>query len=357
MPNVLIAATQYGQPWNEGEKNIARVLAQALSERGWEFCVCSHPTRDAEVAARHSASLSKLVAAMRFWALVARTARQRRASVIHLLSSVSSVLGLKCAVIKRLSGASLLLHVTGLARPVLGYRVLLRADRIVIGGSYLQPLFPGAVNLPPLTPHMNPHLDRDAAISRNGVAAHRILYLGAMEPERGVHTLIAALAALATELACPRFTATLAWNGQGTREYARRIQKTIQALGLEARVQWKGVVPDLAALYREHDLVVIPRAARQRMGFPLRLIEALSYGKPVVVSDLGEMPAIVVDGSGLVFPHGDVPRLAHTLRRLLSDPDLYRQCVSTAYETAQRYPPSRTVGRFLDLYQEVARAR
>ena len=293
---------------------------------------------------------------MRFWAQAGRQARRRGAAVVHLLTSVSSLLGMKCAVIRRLSGAPLLLHVTGLSRPVRGYRVGLRADRIVVGGSYLRPFFPGAVDLPPVSPHMNPSLDDEACRAAGATLGARILYLGAMEPERGVHTLVDALAALRTDLACPTFAATLAWNGHGSRDYARGIRERVAAHGLERHVRWEGVVADLGTLYREHDFVVIPRAARERMGFPLRLIEALSYGRPVVVSDVGEMPMVAAD-AGLVFPRGDAQGLARALRELLGDAALYGRCVRAAYETARRYETSRTVGRFMDIYRELVDGR
>ena len=349
----MIVSTDYGPPWEEGEKNIARVLEDSLAQNGWEPSVCSNPDSDIEASPHHRASLRDATAVVRFWTRAARTARQRGATVIHLLSSISSLLGLKCAVIKRMSGASLLLHVTGLAKPVRGYRVLLRADRIVVGGSYLRPFFPEAVDLPPISPHMNPELDRDARLSPVCEAPRRLLYLGAMEPERGVHTLVDALGILGTELSSPKFTVTIAWNGHGSKEYARRIQERIGDHGLDAHVRWDGVVPDLSRLYREHDVVVIPRAAPERMGFPLRLIEALSYGKPVVVSDVGEMP-LVAEGCGLVFPRGDARGLASALGQLLGEAPLYRQFTRGAYETARRYETSRTVGRFMDIYRELA---
>jgi len=356
LSRVLIVSAEYGPPWAEGEKNIARALVRSLTEHGWRASVCSNPQIDTEASSRHHLSLRGVGSALRFWVHTARAARERGASVIHLLSSVSSLLGAKCAVIKGLSGASLLLHVTGLASPLRGYRLGLRADRIAVGGSYLRPYFPDAVDLPPMSPHMNVDREREARREPFDDTPRRILYLGAMEPERGVQTLIDALALLRTELGWPDFTLTLAWNGYGSKGYARRMSQRVHAHGLDGQVHWQGVAPDLDTLYRAHDCVVIPRLARERMGFPLRLIEALSYGKPVVVSDVGEMP-IVTGGCGLVFPRGDTKELAYALRRLLSDRHLYRRCIGAAYEAARRYESSRTVGRYLELYRQLTQAR
>src|SRR5262249_44130400 len=154
-----------------------------------------------------------------------------------------------------------------------GYRTLLQADRVVVGGSYLRPFFPTALDLPPLSPHLNPHRQRDARQAAPSAEPRRILYLGHMEAVRGVHTLIAAAALLATR----DCSLTLAWNGHGSPEYRERIVTQIARLGLQDRVRWLGGTRAPSLLYRNHDVVVIPRAADERMGFPLRLVEALSY--------------------------------------------------------------------------------
>ena len=348
LPRVLIVSTDYGPPWNEGEKNIARVLHGSLVEHGWQPSVCSR--RDSTLAAgpRHTGSPWEVAGALRFWVDVARAARERRASVVHLLTSVSSALGLKCCVIKRLSGAALVLHVTGLAWPTRGYRMLLSADRVVVGGSYLRPFFPDAVSLPPLSPHLNPRIQWDARQATPSTSPRRILYLGAMEPVRGVHTLVAAAALLAAR----DFSLTLAWNGHGSDDYRRRIAEQVERLGLGDRVRWEGGGHDPARLYQEHDLVVIPRASEERMGFPLRLIEALSYGRPVVVSDVGEMPR-VAEGCGAVFRREDAWGLASALQRLLGDAALYQQYAKQAYVRAARYEPTRTVRHLAGVYREV----
>jgi len=40
--------------------------------------------------------------------------------------------------------------------------------------------------------------------------------------------------------------------------------------------------------------------------------------------------------------------------QLLGEEPLYRQFTRGAYETARRYETSRTVGRFMDIYRELA---
>lgn len=350
-PRVLVVCTDYGPPWNEGEKNIARVLDRTLPRHGVEVSVCSKRDPDPTLPSHHRPSAGQLFDNFRFWTEVGRTARERRVDVVHVLTSLSSALGLKSFCIKRLSGARVVLHVTGLARPTRGYRMLLSADRVVVGGAYLQPYFPAAEALPPISPHVSAELGTVRVPGPRSDTGERVLYLGSMEQVRGVHTVVDAVARLAEVR--PRLTLTIAWNGDGNPDYERGIRARVEARGLQGRVRWVGIVPDLGRLYQEHDLVVIPPISQERMGFPLRLIEALSYGRPVVASDVGELP-VAAEGCGLIFPREDVPALAAAIERMLTDPELYRQSAERALERARRYDPARTVARLAAIYREVA---
>lgn len=63
-----------------------------------------------------------------------------------------------------------------------------------------------------------------------------------------------------------------------------------------------------------------------RRTIPLKLLEYMAAGRPVVASDLGYIAQIVrAGGCGLLAPPGDAGAHAAALRRLLDDPDLARQ--------------------------------
>ncbi len=352
MSRVMIVCTMYGPPWNEGEKNIARVLERSLGAHGFEAFVWAKRAPDPTAPPRHRPSLGGLMDNLRFWAEIGRTARARGVDVIHVLTSLSSALGLKSFCIRTLAGTPVLLHVTGLSRPTRGYRTLLRADRVVVGGTYLQPFFPGAEEIPPVSPHVNQDNGAGVPASRPPGRGARLLYLGAMEPVRGVHTFVEGMARLRDARGHGDVCATIAWNGCGDQAYAASMRTLVARHGLDAHVRWEGVVTDLGALYRAHDVVVIPPAGEERMGFPLRLIEALSYGRPVVVSDVGELPRVAV-GCGLVFPREDAGALAGALIQLLDTPGLYDACVTHAVARAAEYDGSVTVGRLAALYREL----
>lgn len=355
MTKVMLVCTRYGPPWNEGVKNMVRLLEEHLSALGFAVTVVSKTRTDHPRGSAKRCLPAAAIEAIAFWQHVARMARAQPVQVIHLFSSLTSVLGLKSFVIRTLSGVPLVVHITGLGKPTSGYRLLFKADRVIVGGSYLAQFFPGAVVLPPVSPHMNRD-DEKLPLTEVEAVPRKILFLGAMEPVRGVHTLIDALAVLTRHYGLDNCTLTVAGNGYEEDGYGTLIRAKIADYGLEDRVRWEQCVKDVPALYQAHDLVVIPQASPERMAFPLRLLEAMSYGKPVVVSDLGEMPK-VVEGWGVAYPAGDADALAAALYRLMTDQAFYRQCGLHARQRVKQYHPSYTVTRLVELYEELLDGR
>lgn len=103
-----------------------------------------------------------------------------------------------------------------------------------------------------------------------------------------------------------------------------------ERLGLADAVVLPGRVPrEQARLWhRALDAFVVPRRDLEvcRTVTPLKPIEAMALGRPVVVSDLPALREIAVEpGSGLSFRVGDVAALASTLHTLQADPDLSRE--------------------------------
>jgi glycosyltransferase involved in cell wall biosynthesis len=139
-------------------------------------------------------------------------------------------------------------------------------------------------------------------------------YFGRLVPEKGIDTLVEAIAQLE---APPRLVVVGAGDAQGP------LQLLVERLGLRDRVEFRGAVPaekipeHLAAL----DIVVVPSRTRPnwKEQFGRVIVEAMACGVPVVGSDSGEIPNVIGD-AGLVFPEGDATALAGRLRELFDDP-------------------------------------
>ncbi len=84
----------------------------------------------------------------------------------------------------------------------------------------------------------------------------------------------------------------------------------------------------LIGLYAEGrvDAVVLPSIVTEdgvREGIPVALMEAMSYGIPVISTRTGGIPELLGDGSGIMVREQDAESLAEAIERLVNDPDYY----------------------------------
>jgi glycosyltransferase involved in cell wall biosynthesis len=80
---------------------------------------------------------------------------------------------------------------------------------------------------------------------------------------------------------------------------------------------------------------------------------AMSAGVPVVASDIGGLPEIIVDGeTGLLVPN-QPGAIAAAIRKLLDNPDLHRRIGCAARQTVmKRFSVDQMVRRTIDIYQQ-----
>lgn len=89
----------------------------------------------------------------------------------------------------------------------------------------------------------------------------------------------------------------------------------------QSRVRYHGTVTDSAqmqAIMQGCDCLVCPSYAE---GMPTVIMEAMASGLAVVATDVGAVPAMLDDGSGLLIPPGDEGALELALRRVIDLPD------------------------------------
>lgn len=113
--------------------------------------------------------------------------------------------------------------------------------------------------------------------------------------------------------------------GGADKENRARFLYTVQDLGLEGRVDWKGAVraEEVMEVLRGCDVFLLSSLSE---GISNAVLEAMSCGLPVVVTDAGGMREAVRDGvEGFVVPVRDVEAMAEALVKLGRDPELRRR--------------------------------
>lgn len=90
----------------------------------------------------------------------------------------------------------------------------------------------------------------------------------------------------------------------------------------------------IARLYEEATIFCLPT---RREPFGIAFIEAMSYGLPVIGTNLGAQPDFILpDRNGLLVEPGDVASLAQALDRLLADVDRRRRFGQCGYDLASK---------------------
>lgn len=102
--------------------------------------------------------------------------------------------------------------------------------------------------------------------------------------------------------------------GSGPEEV--KLKKRVAQLGLEKNVIFDGWQDDLSGYYKTADVFVL---SSYYEGYGMTVVEALSNGCPVVMTDVGCAGYIVKDHqNGLIVPVGDTKALAHALGEVIS---------------------------------------
>jgi glycosyltransferase involved in cell wall biosynthesis len=191
----------------------------------------------------------------------------------------------------------------------------------------------------------HPAADRDVAL-RAGPLGPTVLYVGRLDPDKDVATIICAMPHL-----LQRVGAVLVLGGQGVRASAlRRLSET---LDISAWVRFPGFVPDeqLPDLYRSAAVFVMPSPHELQS---LATLEAMASGLPVVAANAGALPELVRDGeNGLLFPSGDPVALAGRIARLLADPLEAARMGEASRAIAERHDIGLTLRAFEGLYDEL----
>lgn len=168
----------------------------------------------------------------------------------------------------------------------------------------------------------------------------RLLFVGRLEPDKGVDTAVRALAHLPAE-------AVLDVVGPGSDAERRRVETAAEEAGVTGRVRFSEAPrSELAARYRQVDAVVFP--SRWEEPFGLVPLEAMACGTPVVATRTGGSAEFLVEGANcLAFPREDPAALAGALRRLAGDAGLRRHLRAGGRVTAAEL----TVDRLADCFE------
>jgi len=155
-----------------------------------------------------------------------------------------------------------------------------------------------------------------------------ISYIGRLDKEKGLETLIGAFALLFKSGINTKLLIAGKTVLQGE-EYKKSLEQLVTDLDIEKSVSFLGHVSNTTSVYQVSDLTVL--ASRWPDPFPRAIIESMACGTPVVASRIGGIPENLTGE----FQHGlfeseNKQDLADTLNRMINwrhnDPQLGERC-------------------------------
>jgi glycosyltransferase involved in cell wall biosynthesis len=234
-----------------------------------------------------------------------------------------------------------------------------RVDRIVCVAEAIRRYFLGlhffGWRLPPhkvVTIYKGHDLDwyRDPPADLGVVAgiptgAFTVCCVANWRPRKGVEVLIEAFALLPSD-------ASIHLALVGDMRHAT-LEKTIAAHPYRERIHVLGVRPDAPAVAAACQVAVLP--ALRREGLPKTVIEAMAYGVPTIVTDVGGSPELVENNvSGIVVAPGDAKALAAAILTLWQQPGVARDLGRRGQERIARdFSIRTTIARTAALYREL----
>jgi glycosyltransferase involved in cell wall biosynthesis len=177
--------------------------------------------------------------------------------------------------------------------------------------------------------------------------SRKILFVGNLVTAKRPHVLIHAFDRVARQI--PDATLTVVGNGPILKD----LEVLASKLGLLGRTRFTGYMDSkqLGSIYRESGIFVLPSV---REGLSTALLEAMSFGLRIIVSEPAGSGIIENGVNGLIFRVDDVDELAMRILWMIENPAESSRLSSTARSICElEYARSVVAPKLEQLYSEV----
>lgn len=171
-----------------------------------------------------------------------------------------------------------------------------------------------------------------------------ILSVGTLEPRKNVARLVEAYGTLEPDLQGDWPLLLAGDKGWLTEDLAKTLQQ-------QTNIRWLGFVPDedMPALYEAAGIFAYVSLFE---GFGMPVLEAMSYGVPVLTSNISSMPEVAGDAALLTDPLS-IDDIADSLRNLIQNEALRERLAVAGREQAQQFGWKVSANRLLDILHDL----
>ena len=187
-----------------------------------------------------------------------------------------------------------------------------------------------------------------------------ILFVGRIEPLKGIDTLIRAVGLLSQDTTPPDERPLALIIGGGPQDVlptnSQEMERLLilrESLGLTDQIIFLGSKPQtsLPLYYSAADVLVVPSHYES---FGMVALEAMACGTPVIASKVGGLALVVQEGrTGYLVPDRNPEQLADRISAIFAQPELTREISQRAVEWARQFRWPVIAQRVLEVYEEM----
>lgn len=173
------------------------------------------------------------------------------------------------------------------------------------------------------------------------------LFLGRIGVRKGIYDLIEVIRKNKDEF---RGKLKFRIGGDGETE---KLQSLIKELGLEEIVEYVGWVDNdkKARLILNAHIYILPSYSE---GLPISILEAMSFGLPVISTPVGGIPEVVKSGvNGLLVNPGELPDLEAAIKFFLQNPEKIREFGRASLAEIKPYQPQSVATQLGKVYEDL----
>ena len=222
---------------------------------------------------------------------------------------------------------------------------LLRADYVIALTDIWKQYYQNELGLPHVATVnniiSNPTID---AVEHDGRL--HLLFLGFIVDAKGIFDLAEVIKENKNE-----------WDGKlllhvGGSHEVERLQRFIKENGLENLIQYEGWVSGDKKTYLLNlmDAYILPSYTE---GLPISILEALSYGKPVITTPVGGIPEVVNEKNGYLFTPGERQAMYEIINGIIENPQEMRVKSKNAKLSVERNFPTNIAVVLESVYKEL----
>lgn len=185
-------------------------------------------------------------------------------------------------------------------------------------------------------------------LSGTGDGPLTLVAIARLERLKDIHTLLRAFAVVHDRRPDIRLAV---YGPESDPAYARSCYALAEQLRLGPSCEFRGPTNDVGAALGEGDIAVLSSISE---GFPFAAVEALMAGRPMVATEVGGVPEVVVPPYGMLVPPGRPVDLADAICTMADDrADLARKGVLARDAMLHSFTLDLFLDRYRELYAEV----